>query len=114
MTRLFVAVWPPSGVVDALRPLVVPGEPGVRWVTPEQWHVTLRFLGDADPDEVATALRAAALPAAEAGLGPTVATARQVRGGGPGGGPGRPGRRGDRRDRATWARPRTHVASPAT
>ncbi len=73
MTRLFVAVWPPSGVVDALRPLVVPGEPGVRWVTPEQWHVTLRFLGDADPDEVATALRAAPLPAAEAGLGPTVA-----------------------------------------
>ena len=72
MSRLFVAVWPPPDVVDGLRPAVVPGEPNVRWVPPEQWHVTLRFLGDADPADVADALRDATLPAAVAVLGPHV------------------------------------------
>ena len=47
--RLFFAVWPPEAVRlrlwRALAPLreVVPG---VRWVPPECYHITLRFLGD--------------------------------------------------------------------
>lgn len=49
--RCFVAVWPPAGLVDRLRGLARPQRPGVRWTTEDQWHVTLRFLGDvlADP-----------------------------------------------------------------
>jgi 2'-5' RNA ligase len=42
-------------------------------VPPEQWHVTLRFLGRVDPAEVLVALSSAALPRAEAQLGPRVA-----------------------------------------
>src|SRR4051812_28143169 len=29
-----------------------PDVPGLRWTEPDQWHVTLRFFGDADPDEI--------------------------------------------------------------
>ena len=29
---------------------------GLRWTGPDQWHVTLRFLGSIDPGEVAAAL----------------------------------------------------------
>jgi len=72
VTRLFVAVWPPADVVDGLRPVVQQGEPGVRWVPPEQWHVTLRFLGHADPADVVDALGSVPLPSAEAALGPHV------------------------------------------
>ncbi len=79
--RLFVAVDPPAELVDQLRTLPRPAHRGVRWTTPEQWHITLRFLGDVgDPDAVATALVALpALPAVrdgappEARLGPSVA-----------------------------------------
>jgi 2'-5' RNA ligase len=46
--RLFVAVWPPAPVLDALSALDRPAVPGVRWTTPDQWHVTLRFLGRVD------------------------------------------------------------------
>jgi 2'-5' RNA ligase len=50
--RLFVAVWPPAEVVDALDKLSRPEQSGVRWTTREQWHVTLRFLGQmVDVDE---------------------------------------------------------------
>lgn len=44
-TRLFVAVWPPKDVLDALAALPRPSVPGLRWSTCDQWHVTLRFLG---------------------------------------------------------------------
>ena len=56
--RLFVAVWPPADVVAELAGLDRPERPGVRWTTPDQWHVTLRFLGsmeDADQGERALA-----------------------------------------------------------
>ncbi len=43
--RLFVAVWPPAHVVDVLAGIPRPDVSGVRWTTPGQWHVTLRFLG---------------------------------------------------------------------
>ena len=43
--RLFVAVWPPAELVDAIAGLPRPDVPGLRWTTADQWHVTLRFLG---------------------------------------------------------------------
>ncbi len=43
--RLFVAVWPSPGVARRLKELRRPAVDGVRWTTPDQWHVTLRFLG---------------------------------------------------------------------
>jgi 2'-5' RNA ligase len=55
--RLFVAVSPPAPVIDALRRLERPDVAKLRWTTPDQWHVTLRFLGEVDaPAEVAAAL----------------------------------------------------------
>jgi 2'-5' RNA ligase len=55
--RLFVAVWPTPEVVDSLGGLDRPARPGVRWTTPDQWHVTLRFLGSlADAKEGKEAL----------------------------------------------------------
>ena len=38
-------------------------EPGVRWVDPTTWHVTLRFLGEAEVDDVVRALLTAAYKA---------------------------------------------------
>ncbi len=79
MARLFVAVWPPQEVADALARLPRPQRSGVRWTSPEQWHVTLRFLGEADPDAAAAALAAVATAATVAGapaelvLGPAAA-----------------------------------------
>jgi len=79
MARLFVAVWPPSEVVDALCRLPRPAGAGVRWTTPDQWHVTLRFLGETDPVEAEAALRELDPPASELRLGPgTVLLGRDV------------------------------------
>jgi 2'-5' RNA ligase len=72
MARLFVAVWPTDDVVEALCALRRKDERGVRFVPPDNWHVTLRFLGDADPDEVTELLDECALPAARARLGPAI------------------------------------------
>ena len=44
--RLFVAIWPPAEVRDRLRALARPAVPGLRWTTPDQWHVTIAFLGE--------------------------------------------------------------------
>jgi 2'-5' RNA ligase len=74
VTRLFVAVWPPPAVLDAVAALPREEQPGVRWTTRHQWHVTLRFLGEADPEVVGAALdRAAPFPDAVALAGPGVA-----------------------------------------
>jgi 2'-5' RNA ligase len=68
--RLFVAVWPPPPVVAELARLPRPETAGVRWTTSDQWHVTLRFLGEVgSPDGLEASLRAATLPAADAALG---------------------------------------------
>jgi 2'-5' RNA ligase len=72
MPRLFIAVWPPEDVIDALRALPRDDRPDLRWTPPENWHVTLRFLGEANPDSVAARLDAARLPAATAVLGPRI------------------------------------------
>ncbi|HZQ84210.1 MAG TPA: RNA 2',3'-cyclic phosphodiesterase [Acidimicrobiales bacterium] len=69
--RLFVAVWPPADVVAQLAALPRPEIDGVRWTTPDQWHVTLRFLGElGGPEELSSVLRGTALPRASAVLGP--------------------------------------------
>jgi len=71
--RLFVAVWPPPEVIDAIAAVARPPADGVRWTTRDQWHVTLRFLGEvAAPDPVVAALEGAPLPAADAQLGERV------------------------------------------
>lgn len=72
MARLFVAVWPPPDVLDALERFDRPVSAGTRWTTREQWHVTLRFVGRADPAAAAAALGAIAAPCASAEIGPTV------------------------------------------
>ena len=86
--RLFIAVDPPEEVLDLVEALPRPQLKSLRWTTRDQWHVTLRFLGDvADPAPVAASLRRvpAALQASgsgpfEAVLGPTVAwfTGRRI------------------------------------
>jgi 2'-5' RNA ligase len=50
--RLFVALWPSALVTAALGAIPRPPIPSVRWTSPEQWHVTLRFLGDVDGQDV--------------------------------------------------------------
>ena len=45
---------------------------GVRFVPPGNWHVTLRFLGEADPADVCAALEHVALPRATVRIGPGV------------------------------------------
>jgi RNA 2',3'-cyclic 3'-phosphodiesterase len=72
MARLFVAVWPPDEVVTELMTLGRKDRRGVRFVHPERWHVTLRFLGECDPAAAGAALDATELPAARARLGPAV------------------------------------------
>jgi len=72
-------------VVDALPR---PDLQKLRWTTREQWHVTLRFLGEVEAAddvalsllEVPTALSAAGVSAPEAVLGPAVAwfTGRRI------------------------------------
>jgi RNA 2',3'-cyclic 3'-phosphodiesterase len=67
--------------MEAVRALARPELRHLRWTTPEQWHVTLRFLGEvADPDpvaralhEVSGALRASGEPPVEAVMGPASA-----------------------------------------
>ncbi len=72
MARLFIAVWPPEEVVDELTALHRKDQSGVRFVRPENWHVTLRFLGDTELGEVISALDGIVLGAARACLGPAV------------------------------------------
>jgi 2'-5' RNA ligase len=72
MSRLFIAVWPPADVAAVLLTLNRIDEPCVRFVRPENWHITLRFLGETHPDEVAHALDGTTLVSARAHLGPTV------------------------------------------
>ena len=73
MPRLFVAVWPPEDMLDAVARLARPPVDGVRWTSREQWHVTLRFLGSVDdPAAVVDALPRVGAGPVEARLGPAV------------------------------------------
>lgn len=70
MPRLFVAAFPTPEIADVLAAIPTDDSSGVRMVPPENWHVTLRFLGDADTATVIERLRATATPFAEAEMGP--------------------------------------------
>jgi len=72
MARLFLAVWPPNHVREMLGELPYEVQRGVRFVSRESLHATLRFLGDANPNEVGEALRSAPLPATTATVGPAI------------------------------------------
>ncbi len=72
MARLFIAVWPPDEAVAELTALHRKDQRGVRFVSPQNWHITLRFLGNADPGEVIGALDGATFAPARAHLGPAV------------------------------------------
>ena len=71
MPRLFVAVWPPDEVLDLIEALPRPQVEGLRWTTRDQWHVTLRFLGECDLDDALSAFRSIAGSAADVAMGPT-------------------------------------------
>lgn len=49
MPRLFTALELPDGVKDRLK-LLRGKLPGGRWIDPENYHITLRFVGDVDAD----------------------------------------------------------------
>ena len=71
--RLFVAVRLPDPITELLATLPRPDHQRLRWTTPAQWHVTLRFLGEVDePDGVVDALGAglSGVGAVDAVLGP--------------------------------------------
>lgn len=73
MPRLFVAVWPPDDVLDAVAALDRPEVPGLRWTARHQWHVTLRFLGPVETvGEAAAALETVRAAPTEAVAGPAV------------------------------------------
>jgi len=51
--RLFVAIVPPDGVLVELAKAVEPlrsANPELRWTGPEDWHLTLAFLGEVAED----------------------------------------------------------------
>ena len=71
--RLFVAVWPPAPVLSEVGRVARPAAPGLRWTTADQWHVTLRFLGEVpELGPVVNALEHATLPVADAQLAASV------------------------------------------
>lgn len=58
MKRLFIAIALPRQVKQQLSALLPEAMPGLRPVMPQQMHITLHFLGDAEPEPVVKALRA--------------------------------------------------------
>lgn len=70
MPRLFTALQIPTDIAFSLS-LLRGGLPGARWVEPENYHITLRFIGDVEEpmaDEIAGQLRRVSRPAFELGL----------------------------------------------
>jgi 2'-5' RNA ligase len=72
--RLFIAIDLPADLRERLAALSN-GFPGARWVAPENLHLTLRFIGEADGaqaqdiDAALTGLRVESFPVTLAGLG---------------------------------------------
>lgn len=79
--RLFVAIQVPedvriemAGMQDELRPLAAPE--GVRWVKPEQLHLTLKFLGNV-PENLVESVKNS-LTEACAGISPFDLSAKEI------------------------------------
>lgn len=72
MSRLFVCLWLPDDARAALEELHRKDQVGVRFVPPENWHITLRFIGEADPNDVADALLGSRFEPTTVRLGPAV------------------------------------------
>lgn len=54
--RIFFALWPPEQLRRRLWQSIEPlrrAAHGVRWVPPERYHITLRFMGEVAPKSVA-------------------------------------------------------------
>lgn len=51
-----MAVVPPPALAAKLGSIERPERAGLRWTRSDQWHVTLRFLGAVDPDDLVGAL----------------------------------------------------------
>jgi 2'-5' RNA ligase len=51
--RLFTALDPPDPLRAQVAQLRAPGALDARWLPPAQYHVTLRFVGETDPERVA-------------------------------------------------------------
>src|SRR5256885_16906161 len=49
MPRLFTGLEIPKALGESLS-LLRGGLPGARWIDPENYHLTLRFIGDVDDD----------------------------------------------------------------
>ena len=67
-----MAVLPPPEVLDLVAAVERPPVDGLRWTTRDQWHVTLRFLGEAEVAAVIAALRGVRAGRVRAQMGPTV------------------------------------------
>jgi 2'-5' RNA ligase len=73
--RLFVALDMPWSVREQLAAMSGTGIPGARWVPPENYHLTLRFIGDIpghiarDVDDALLAIRARGFDLALTGMG---------------------------------------------
>ena len=89
MPRLFTALEIPADVGQSLA-LLRGGLPGARWVDPDNYHLTLRFIGDVDDvmaREVAYMLGGVRRPVFDLQLDGLELVRRQQA---PGGGGGRP------------------------
>lgn len=80
LMRLFVAVDVPETVATLVAALPRPHRASLRWTTSDQWHVTLRFLGQVEPSRLEgpgglmAGLAAVPSALAQAGVGPVRAT----------------------------------------
>jgi 2'-5' RNA ligase len=64
-----VGIWVPEATRPHLRRCLSGAGAGVRPMPEQNWHVTLRYLGDAEPDAVDQALRRSTLPQVTATVG---------------------------------------------
>lgn len=70
--RLFVAVVPPPEVIDLIADLPTRALRGVRYTKRDQWHVTIKFLGQVETADALHALDQVEASTTQVTLGPAV------------------------------------------